>query len=201
MKKQQGQFIRKSSKNSKKKGSKQPPAIPGNTRVNCVYRFLCPTAGEYTVNQGDLLSIAGGVCTATNSSTALIAMSCKVNSVEIWSPGQSGPTTIALEWTSAIGLSRGRQVMDTTVSTAAPAHIWSKPRHSDAAGLEFATGSGLIMILDLPVGALMDINCTHTLIDDATSISKSITAGTLGHLYYFGLAGGVIVPVERQTTI
>jgi hypothetical protein len=189
----------------KKQGPKrclQPPPLESNLRLTRTYRFLSTSASEAAINQSSFLAIAGAICTATNSTTVLLARSCKIHSIKMWSPGVAGPTSVSIEWTAGVGFNRAEEISDTTVSTAIPAHVSSKPPHGSFADFEFSEGSSVPAVLKVPADTVVDVHITHWFNDTSSIVSRSVTAGNLGEVYYFALDGAAntLVPVGLKTT-
>jgi hypothetical protein len=187
----------------KQVAAKGPPQIPTNVCVTRTYRFRATAGGEYLIVQGDLMSVGGGMTTAINSSCTLLAGAYKIHSVKMWGPVlASGPTTVGIEWFSAFGNLRCKQVSDTTVSTAFPAYVESSPPSGSNA--EFISGAGSANVLSLlcPLDAVIDIHMSHYLQDNMAISTKGVTtAPTLGQMFWFALdSGNYLVPVALSTT-
>jgi hypothetical protein len=92
--------------------------------------------------------------------------------------------------------------MDTTLSSAYPAHVKTKPPPGSNASFQGGTGTTLVLLIECPADSIIDIKMTHYLTDDASSVSRSISAGSLGFLYWFALDGPTnnLRPVGLQTT-
>lgn len=204
-----------SSNNKRKRGFKRnnrnrnaqplgvnPPAIQGNIRLRHIYRFAATALAENVVQAGSLLAAAGVVCTATNSSSVVLNSGYKIHRITVWAPGISGVTTCRLQWFSGLGGSKTGEVMDTTLSSAVPAHVSSRPPAGSNASFQGGTGSTVVCLIECPAGSIIDVDMTVYAVDDASSISRSIAAGTLGYQYWLALDGTTanLVPVGLRTT-
>jgi hypothetical protein len=189
-------------KGKRRESRLNPPQISGNVAITRTYRFTAATLGENIIQDGSLLAAAGGICTATNSSCAVLSSGYKIHSVEVWAPGITGVSTARVQWFTGLGGSKSGEAMDTTLSAAKPAHVYSRPPKGSNASFQGGTGTTVVLIIECPATAIIDIKMTHWLRDDAASVSRSVSAGTLGYLYWFPLDGpsANLLPVGLQTT-
>lgn len=184
----------------------QPPAVPTNVQVVHTYRFRSTAATRTAISMLDLLGIAGAVGRVANTSLSLIANSVKLHRVSIWSPpaSQGAAATCSITWSTAQTFTEMSEVSDTTLSTAVPAHVSSKPPPGSAASFWIGgTTSDTVMTLEAPVGSVIDVHCTHVLQDDqAAGASYAAAAATIGALYYLPLDGAtdLYLPVSLGTT-
>ncbi len=183
----------------------QPPQIPSNVQIVHTYRFRSTSDTAQNISDVDLIGIAGAVCDVANTSLALLCNSVRVHRVSIWAPpaSQGASSTCSVEWATDTGI-RMVEVSDTTVSTARPAHVSSKPPAGSFAWFWIGTQAGTtVMRLNAPIGSIIDVHCTHVLLDtQAAGGSLAVAAGTLGALYYPPLDGvsDVYLPVSLGTT-
>jgi hypothetical protein len=185
-------------------GLMHPPQLRTNVIVKHRYRFTSTSATPQTIVDNDVVGIAGAVCSVANATLNLIAASVKIHSIEIWSPpaSQGSAATCSVEWLSTF--SPTIEVSDTTVSVSEPAHIRASPPSGSAASFWINPASAQnIMKVMAPVGSIIDVKCTHLLIDEGTAgASYAVAAGTLGVLYYLPLDGAsdVYLPTSLTTT-
>ena len=145
------------------------------------------------------------MCSTANNSVSLIANSVKVHKVSIWSPpaAQGGTATCSVTWSTANDYTAMVEVSDTTMSTAIPAHVSTKPPPGSAASFWLGAGTNTIFTVIAPTGSIIDVHCTHVLYDtQAAGTTVTVAAGTLGALYYMPLDGAtdVYLPVSLGTT-
>ncbi len=196
--------MKKSFRSSKNRGDREPPQLRTNVILKHRYRFTSTNASPQTIIDNDVVGIAGAVCSVANSSLSMIAASVKIHSIEIWSPPASQGTaaTCSVEWLSTY--SPSIEVSDTTVSVSKPAHVKAQPPPGSAAAFWINPGNVQnIMKITAPVGSIIDVKCTHVLLDTGTAgTSYAVAAGTLGALYYLPLDGSsdTYIPTSLTTT-
>ncbi len=198
--------MRKVKRSTINRAEKHPPQLRTNVIVKHRYRFRSNVDGNATViTDSDLVGIAGAVCRTANSVLSYIAASCKVHSVEVWTPpaSQGAAATCSLEWSST-DPAPFEEVSDTTVSVSEPAHIKAVPPQGSSASFWLSpSGSKNIMTITAPVGSIIDVKCTHVLLDTgAEGGTASVASAALGALYYLPLDGtsDKYVPVSLTTT-
>lgn len=193
----------KSRGNSQSKKS-QPPQIPSNVTITRTYRFKSTSATMQSITGAQILGVAGAVCTVANTTLRYLATSVRVHRVSVWSPpsAQGAEATCTLEWKTYQG-DEYKEVSDSSMSVARPAHISSKPPQGSLCWLPMGVSSGTCLDLTAPVGSIIDVHCTHVLNDTATAGSSyAVGAASLGVIYYLPLDGStdVFTPVGLQTT-
>ncbi len=181
-----------------------PPQIPTEVVITRTYRFRSTDATLTTILKQDLLGIAGAVCTVANTTVSFIARACKVHRVEIWAPpaSQGAASTCAIRWKTPEAQNM-TEISDSSVSTAFPAHVRGKPPVGSYLSFWISSDADSVMDLTAPVGAIIDVHCTHVLMDTgAAGTTYAVAAGTLGGLYYLPLdgAGDLYLPVSLTTT-
>lgn len=196
--------MRTGSRSAKNRGG-AVPQLRTNVIVKHRYRFTSTSASLKTIKDDDLIGIAGAVCSVANSTLNAVAASVKIHEVEIWSPpaSQGSAATCSIEWLSTY--SPTIEVSDTTVSVSEPAHIKCKPPPGSAASFWINPGSVQnIMQVSAPIGSIIDVKCSHVLVDTGTAGRNfSVSAGTLGTLYYLALdqsSGHAYTPTSLTTT-
>jgi hypothetical protein len=154
------------------------------------------TTGEVT--RGDLLNhyLMG---TSTAFTCARIIQAVRVISVEMWSSPISSspvPNLIQLTWVTEEGPQK--MIMDTSVGTAEPAHLISRPPKNSLAGFWSYTGSSesvRVMDITCPQGTVIDVVCEYVLQNDynglvlsPVTVTTTLTP-TANILYVCALAG------------
>lgn len=183
---------------------KHPPQLRTNVTINHRYRFTSTNAASTSILDSDLLGIAGAVCSVANSTLRMIAASTKLHSVEVWTPpaSQGAAATCSLQWASTT-FSPTVEVSDTSVSVAEPAHIVATPPPGSASSFWMGAAGNAVMTLVCPVGSIIDVTCTHLLMDTgAAGTAYTVAAGVLGALYFLPLDGDTDLypPVSLTTT-
>jgi len=187
----------------------QPPQIASNVAFGHTYRFLSTSATATGVTVGSLFGAAGTVCNAANSQVVSFIGAMRVTRVRMWTPpaAQGSAATCSIDWVGAVN-SSNREVSDTTVSTAMPAHVDSVPPSRSLA--EFwsngSNAAATLFTLIAPVGTVIDVTMSLILYDEDANdaqVGISITTGTLGLVYYLSLdpnATHRYTPVSLTTT-
>jgi len=187
----------------------KPPQFSSNVTLNHTYRYSSANGGTYTISTNQLLMAAGAVCTTSNTTLSSFFQSVKVNSVKIWGPSQSlnAINTVSVEWISTTGTSTSsKEVSDTSMSTAFPAHVSSRPPRSSLASFWQLGNGPQLFTLRLSAGSIVDINLSLILQDDDTAVVTSpISTGSLTATYYLPLdhvaaGSGTLSPVSLTTT-
>ncbi len=182
----------------------KPPQVPSNVSITRVWSFTSASASGLSITDGQLLGICGAVCDVANTSLRYIAATVKVHSVEIWTPPSAvgAASTCLLSWASSAFV-LGPEVADTSMSTAMPAHIKTKPPPGSAGAFVLSNGANLICKITAPAGSVIRVHATHVLLDSAAvGTSYAVAAGTLGVLYYLPLdgTGDQYLPIGLNTT-
>jgi len=170
------------------------PQLRTNVEFKHRYRFLASNSGTYTVTTATLGQALGMMAT-----TAVVAwpivQSFKLNNIEVWScPSTTGVgSTVTLLWGDAGSAvnTTSREVSDTSVSSAFPAHIrTSPPRGADCAFWQVLGGATLFKIT-VPAGAVIDLHVSCILADgqNAAASSTVFVGATAGYVYYEPLDG------------
>jgi hypothetical protein len=169
-------------------------------------RFLAGSTASGVTCTGYELGAACGVMAATSTTAYSICQSVKVNKVEMWSPpaSQGAASTCSVLWTSAGGtvFTSNMEISDTTVSTAFPAHVESRPpvRSLAADWIQVLSTSENVFSITCPSGTIIDVYLTAILADASSAPTAVTVAGaTVGVLYYQPLDGdgGVLNPIGK----
>ncbi len=182
-----------------------PPQRQSNVLVNHTYRFETAGSATQSITDRDLLAAAGCVCTVNNSTLTSIFQSVKLNSIEIWSATTPGDvTTISLLWgTDASVGNTTKEVSDTSISNAFPAHIFSRPPQGSFASFwQSGTTENTMFTIVCSIKCIVDVNMT-CILNDGTSSSATVTVASaaLGAVYYAPLDGSTddFTPVGLTT--
>lgn len=177
-----------------------------NVVLSHKYRFTSSSGTPTTINVNSLLGAAGTMCTVANTTVSTFFESVRVGRVQIWTPpaAQGSFATCSLEWfggTSANNL----EVSDTSISTATPAYISSRPPRLSLAAFWQKPAALNLFQLTAPSGSIIDVDLELIMSDDETTpATTAVASGTLGIVYYLALdsANGthIYTPVSLVTT-
>jgi len=186
-----------------------PPQLSSNIILAHKYRYTATAAANaILINGASLLLSAGVVGTVTNTTVVSLFQALRVKRVEIWgmSSALAVPATVTLEWLGGAIASAPVEVSDTSLSTAAPAHINTRPPHNSTPSL-WQLPSGLnnsMFQITCPAGSIIDVELELILQDGATITSFPAATAALGQIYYLALDCSVpshnFVPVAVNTT-
>jgi hypothetical protein len=138
----------------------------------------------------------GTVCTSTNAVLTSFFSAVKVKSIKVWSAGDESvsgtpaPATVCVNWTGYSN-SPNTLVVDSSISTAFPAHVSARPPRQSLANFWQSCDSNSV-ICQINVGS------THTTIEvelegvlysldpasTLTHASMSVSVATLAEVYY-----------------
>lgn len=180
-----------------------PAQFRANPEVSRKYRFVS-TSGTPTVIRVNTLIASCGVLATTATTGSSVFQSVKLRSVEIWSPpaSQGAASTCSVLWPLS-NESQPREISDTTVSTAVPAHVsCGPPSHSLASFWNTATSGSALMTLTAPPGSIIDVAVSIVMGDGVTASASAVLVGaTPGSVYFCALdsstaAGSIYTPVS-----
>lgn len=182
----------------------QPPQLESNIMYNHVFRFRSTSGNVIPINDQDFRGIAGAVCSVANTTLNFVARAAKVHRVEIWTPpaSQGAAATCSWVWYTPDYVA-SREVSDTSVSTAIPAHVSTRPPPGSACAFWLGGSGNQVAEVTAPTGSIIDIHVTLVLYDSgAAGTAYTVAAGTLGAFYYLPLDGDndLLVPVGLTTT-
>lgn len=171
--------------------------------------FVSTTSGAETVNTFNTQDLINsiGVTALTTHSYSSIAQSARVVSIEAWTmsgltsgaPSAIAPTSVGLVWFDSGNRSKTNLVSDTSLSSAAPAHLKTKPPLNSSPGFWFNSGL-TVNLFDIIVTGyssgytflVVDVVLDFTM-SNQTYSSNTVTGltGTLvvGNTYYPPLDG------------
>jgi hypothetical protein len=184
----------------------QPPQFASNLIFNHTYRFLSTSATPTPVTPTSLLCASGTICTVVNTDVASFWQSVKVNRIHMWTPPPAvgSSATCSIEWIGTSSMSNNKEVSDTSVSTAFPAHVHSSPPPRSLAQFWNQPSANAIFTLTAPVGTIIDVNVTLVAQDDnVTNAFSVVTTGALGVQYYLSLDSNAThryTPISLFTT-
>jgi len=187
-----------------------PPQIESNILVSHKYRFVSTSGTVTQLTPTSLLCAAGSVGTVVNTTVTSFFGSVKINRVEIWSPpaSQGAAVTCSVEWAGSVApFIADREVSDTTVSVARPAHLSTRPPRLSLASFWQTAAATTICAVTAPVGSIIDVHLSLTLYDDNGNVPQAtsvVATAVLGTVYYLSLdpnANHRYTPVSLTTTI
>jgi hypothetical protein len=183
------------------------PNGPSQLRTNIEhahqFRFTSTDGTPTEILDSTILNALGVVAT-TDALGYPVRQTFKVNQVEIWSPpaNQGAAVTCSVLW-PASQRSQAREVTDTSVSVATPAHVkCGPPRESLASFWTDGTLEAPFFTLTAPPGSIIDMWVSMVDGDgpsDAENLATLVSA-TVGAVYYCGLdssthASSIYLPV------
>jgi len=183
-----------------------PPQIRANVELIHRYRFTSTSATPTALTGNSLLCAAGAMGTNTNAFVTSLFNTCRIASIEIWTPpaSQGAAATCSVDW---VGYNNApnREYSDTTVSVSTPAHVRTSPPPLSLASFWLNNAVGAVCTLVAPVGSIID--CTLNLIlsddDEASQTVVAVATAVVGTSYYMSLdpnATHRYTPVSLVTT-
>jgi hypothetical protein len=185
-----------------------PPQIASNVIVNHTYRFTSTSNAVQAISSSDLVLAAGCVGSSTNATVSSFFSSVKVSKIEIWAPpaAQGSSATCSLEWASQSN-ANNFESSDTSVSTAQPAHISTRPPARALASFWQTPGIANAQMCNIvaPTGSIIDVHMQLILQDDdnGSVVTRAVATAVVGTVYYLALdnaTGHVYPPVSLTTT-
>jgi hypothetical protein len=180
-----------------------PPQLKTNIELKHQYRFLSSSGASTTITDSLLLTAAG-----VSASTAILGnpvFRCvKVNRIEIWAPpaSQGAAVTCSIFYPATATNPMPREVSDTSVSVATPAHVVSVPPPNSLPSF-WQSGTGALMFtLVAPPGSIIDVWLSLVLNDGSAVPTSAVLVGaTVGAMYYCSLdsatrAGSIYQPIS-----
>jgi hypothetical protein len=160
---------------SERRSAKIPAILP-NIRVGHKFRFITiQLLGEYAITGGDLcqllcvlLAKSGGI--GATSSWMSAFSQCTLRSVEMWAPSVAGASTeVLLNW-EAGGGNLGKDVSDSSMNPAVPAHVYTRPPPLSPANFPQPNNSTQpLFYLSCPSGTIIDITLSTVVADGHTT--------------------------------
>jgi len=186
----------------------KPRQINSNIRVSHRYRFVSTSGTATAVTGQSLLGALGVFPTIANSTVAAIFGSVRIKNLEMWTTTATlgSAVTCSVEWAGSATNSGDIEISDTSVSTASPAHINSRPPKNSLASFWSTATTGQLFVLTAPAGTIIDVVVEMTMFDDTNGSNAAIGVATaaLGNVYYLSLdpnASHRYPPVSLTTTI
>lgn len=171
------------------------------------FRFTSSNGAAKAITDQLLLTAAGVAANTAGTTGTAIHQTVKVNQIEIWSPpaSQGAAVTCSVLFPASIN-SPAREITDTTVSTAQPAHVVCSPPQKSLAGFWQEGVGNTMFTLTAPAGSIIDIWLSLIIADGVqpTANTATLVGGTSGAIYYCSLdsstaAGSVYKPVGLTT--
>jgi hypothetical protein len=186
------------------------PRIQTISLLTRTIRFVNATGGTLTNQQFTLYGLLGAFgCMATAANTIYpIFDSVKIHKATLWSSQQSTGVTnnVAIKWDSSYVNTNNREFISTTMSSAAPAMLVSKPPGDSLTGFWSALGGGnqTLFLVSCPNGTIIDIHMSALMSDDEVLVPiTTVSTVTAGSVYYltpnFGF-GHPFIPVGVLST-
>jgi len=183
-----------------------PPNGPRQLRTNLEhshqFRFSSTSAALTTITDTTLLAACGVAATSAVAGSA-IRQTVRLQQIEIWTPpaSQGANATCSVLWPAA-QRSQAREVTDTTISTATPAHVrCGPPAESLAAFWVNGSAGTALCFLTAPPGSIIDVWVSMVDADGgATFGTATLVGATTGNVYYTSLdsttkAGSIYQPI------
>jgi len=184
----------------------QPPMLETNVRVHHRYRFAATSAFSGAVTFVDIAGAMGVFGTVTNTTVVAWTSSLKIRGIEMWTPpaSQGASATCSIDWFSTTN-QPSMEYSDTTISTARPAHVKSRPPAKSLASFWQQAGSAsTAFTLVAPAGTIIDLDVDGIMIDlDVVGVTFAPATVVVGKPYYLaldGFASNLLVPVSMTTT-
>jgi hypothetical protein len=169
-----------------------PIQFRANPEITRRYRFVSASGATTAINDFNLLLMAG-VSATTATVGNCIFQSAKLRNVEIWTPPAAQGAAATCSVLFPVGnQSQPREVSDTTVSTAVPAHLSCGPPANSLASFWNDGSTGLpVMSITAPVGSIIDVIVSLVMGDASTNNNAATLVGaTIGQVYYCALDSG-----------
>jgi hypothetical protein len=188
-----------------------PVQLKTNIEIKHQFRYVSSSGNTKAITD-TLLMTAAGVSAQTAVIGNSIYQSVRVNRIEIWSPpssqGSAVTCSVLFPSTGTVAQSMAREITDTTVSVAKPAHIvCSPPKESLCAFWQSGSYGQTLFSLTAPAGSIIDLWLSLVLADGAVATpaqTATLVGATVGNMYYCSLdsstsAGSVYKPVGLST--
>jgi len=204
---------RRSGKNARRgpkasKGSEHPPDFRPTAVVRRKLRFRATAAGVSETISG--LALGDLFCTTPTAITgAQLASHYRIRAVEIWGPMAADlvPVTVTIEWSGSSlgGLGQSIRHSDTSMGSATPAHVKTRPpQTTQASQWMVSTTNQAILTLSYPANAVIDLTYEAVLHDSATVtlVTGAVAGATVGATYVRALNSPVnnnLVPIGLST--
>lgn len=175
--------------------NEKPPQFNSNVFKKHKFRFLSTTNFSANINNLMIIGSTGSICTVANSLTTNYNKSFRIRKIELWAPpaSQGSVATLSVEWIGGSVNSPNREVSDSSMSTAFPAHLRAIPPVGSLASFWNAPVSGTavnMFTLICPTNTVIDLTLDLVENDqETTNVTNSVVTGTLGNIYYLDLDG------------
>jgi hypothetical protein len=170
-----------------RRNSQRPAQLSTNIVYHHVFRYTSTNGGLTYVTDTDLIQASGALCSSATAAYR-IAAAAKLSHVAMWTPPalQGAAATCSVEWRGQAN-SPPVEISDTTVSTASPAHLMSRPPAQSLAAFWLTDTSTRVMTITAPVGTIIDVSVSYVLRDgnEAPNATAIVTLGaTTGYLLF-----------------
>lgn len=189
-------------------GSVHPQPFQPSFVLKKKIRFKAVAAATTTLTFNDLYDL--WCVAATTTSAYRIASAIRVRKIEIWGPMASDlvPVTVVVDWTGSTtsgSFGKSNRVSDTSMGSAEPAHLVTRPPPGSQIA-QWLTGGSTTTICSLtyPLGSVIDLSYELVARDDGTaqSVASAVAGATVGANYIRALdstSGTNLVPVSYST--
>jgi hypothetical protein len=167
------------------------PKLQTVSQITRTIRFTNTTGGSLTGQQFSLYGLIGAFGTMATAANTVYPIfdSVKVHKVTIWAGQQSTGNTnnVAIKWDSSYVNSNNREFINTTLSSASPAMLESKPPGGSITGFWSALGGGnqTIFLVSCPSNAVIDVHMSAIMSDDEVLVPiTTASAVSAGSVYY-----------------
>jgi len=142
-----------------------------------------------------------------------IFKSLRLKRIEIFAPpgSQGTAATCSIDWSDSAGYICNREVSDTSVSVASPAHLITGPPQNAAPGWWQQIGTGgtvsntaKLFSISCPSGSIIDVTVGYVVCDGASTCYSDVATAVVGTTYCLPLdfgAGNHLNPVSLNTTV
>jgi len=185
----------------------RPRQIQSNVRFSHIYRFASATGATTAITATSLMCAAGTMCTVVNSTVTSFFGSVRVKRVEMFGLNSTLgiAATVSIEWSGTNGNTADIEFSDTSLSTAAPAHLNCRPPRLSLASFWNQAGTQTLFSITTNSDIIVDVEVELTLNDDTIGAlpTSTVTTGVLGTVYYLSLdpnATHRFTPVSLTTT-
>jgi hypothetical protein len=189
-------------------GSLDPPQLDTQPTFFRKLRYIQigDSQKEISLLSDDLFNALGYMTfTSDGLSKSAIAYTVKVKKIEIWAAPKSDSDGAwqhaSIDWHNSTSFASGKKVSDVSISNARPLHVVSKPPRDSVCNFWMQNGGIQYVTISVPVGAIVDIDVSYTMADNATHSSTGSTFHPPGYIFYDFLdntTGGFLQPTDLK---
>lgn len=184
-----------------KKGSRRtapslPPALEATPMSTFRMRFRASATGTFSITGNNLAGAMGAVVYTANSLARAHFGTARLHSITVWNPARDAVTVVSdLRWSTGVLSTLFKdtdQIRSTPdgVSNTAPSVFVPPSGTLCGAWMQLgAISSGVLFILELTAGAIVDVHVSGTLANNVSGATISVSAGAVGTQGYTALNG------------